>query len=91
MAGQIARNGRTVTVEIPEDMPRKANLSVGDPVEWTLTPSGDVSLHAPGYADALAVEERYEEWACAEIRRGIAEVDAGNTVSHEKVVDWLRS
>ncbi len=35
MATQIARKGRAVTVEIPEDLLRKANLSVGDAVEWT--------------------------------------------------------
>ena len=42
-------------------------------------------------ADASAVEEGYEEWACAEIRKGIAAADAGKTISHEKVVEWLRS
>ena len=91
MATQISRVGDSVTVEIPEDLLRKANLSVGDPVEWTLTPSGALALRAPGNADAPVVEDGYEEWACAEIRKGIAEAEAGNTVSHEKVIDWLRS
>lgn len=43
MATQIARIGDTVTVEIPEDLLRKANLAVGDPVEWTLTPTGTLA------------------------------------------------
>ena len=91
MATQIARKGRTVTVEIPEDLLRKANLSVGDAVEWTLTPNGALALRAPNSADAPAAEEDYEEWARAEIRKGIAEAEAGKTVSHERVVAWLRS
>jgi antitoxin component of MazEF toxin-antitoxin module len=32
MATQIVRVDGAVTVEIPEDLLRKANLSVGDPV-----------------------------------------------------------
>ena len=41
--------------------------------------------------DAASLEDGYEEWACAEIRRGISAADAGRTISHEKVVEWLRS
>jgi hypothetical protein len=48
MATQIARVGGTVTVEIPEELLRQANLAVGDPVEWTLTPEGSLALYAPG-------------------------------------------
>jgi antitoxin component of MazEF toxin-antitoxin module len=47
MSRQIARIGGTATVEIPEDLLRRANLSVGDPVEWTLTPAGTLSLLTP--------------------------------------------
>ena len=32
-----------------------------------------------------------EEWQLREIRAGIAELDAGKGVTHEKVSKWLRS
>jgi antitoxin component of MazEF toxin-antitoxin module len=91
MATQIARIGGTATVEIPEELLRRANLSIGDPVEWTLTPSGALALRTPNCADESAMEEGYEEWALAEIQAGLAEAEAGQTVPHEKVVEWLRS
>lgn len=91
MATQIARIGSTATVEIPEELLRRANLSVGDPVEWTLTPSGALALRTPNCVDESAVEEGYEEWALAEIQAGLAEAEAGQMVPHEKVVEWLRS
>lgn len=91
MATQIARVGGAVTVEIPEELLRLANLSVGDPVEWRLTSTGSLSLRTPNDADEPAVEDGYEEWKLKEIQAGLAEAEAGNTVSHEKVADWLRS
>ena len=91
MATQIARIGGTVSVEIPEDLLRQANLSVGDSVEWTLTSAGALALRAPHAADASAAEGGYEEWKLAEIQAGLAEAEAGETVPHEKVIDWLRS
>ena len=91
MATQIARIGNAVTVEIPEDLLQKANLAVGDPVEWTLTPRGELALRAPGSAVEPAVEEGYEDWKLTEIETGLAEAEAGETVPHEKVVAWLRS
>jgi len=91
MATQIARVGGTVTVEIPEELLRQANLSVGDPVEWVVTSSGALALRGPHAADVSEVEDGYEEWKLAEIQAGLAEAEAGETVPHEKVVDWLRS
>jgi len=91
VATQIARIGNAVTVEIPEDLLQKANLAVGDPVEWTLTPRGELALRAPGGAVEPAVEEGYEEWKLAEIETGLVEAEAGETVPHEKVAAWLRS
>jgi predicted transcriptional regulator len=91
MATQIARIGRTVAVEIPEDLLRKANLAVGDPVEWSLTASGELSLRTSDKVAEPAEEAGYEEWKLAEIRAGIAEADAGETVPHEQIADWLRS
>jgi antitoxin component of MazEF toxin-antitoxin module len=91
MATQIARVGGTVTVEIPEELLSQANLAVGDPVEWTLTPAGFLALRPPHSADESDVEVGYEEWKLAEIQAGLAEAEAGETVPHEKVTDWLRS
>ena len=91
MATQIARIGGAATVEIPEELLRQANLAVGDPVEWSLTTTGALALRTPFCADESAVEEGYEEWKLAEIQAGLAEAEAGDTVSHKKVVHWLRS
>ena len=91
MATQIARIGGTATVEIPEELLRRANLSVGDPVEWTLTPTGALALRAPNCADESIMEEGYEEWARQEIEAGLADIEAGRTVSGEKVLEWVRS
>ena len=91
MATQIARIGGMATVEIPEELLRRANLSVGDPVEWVVTSTGALALRTPKIADEPAVEDGYEKWARQEIHAGLAEAEAGETVSHEKVVHWLRS
>jgi antitoxin component of MazEF toxin-antitoxin module len=91
MATQIARIGGTVAVDIPEKLLRQANLAVGDPVEWTLTSSGTLALRAPHSANEPVVEDGYEEWAHQEIEAGFAEAEAGETVPHERVVEWLGS
>jgi predicted transcriptional regulator len=91
MATQIACIGGTATVEIPEELLRRANLSVGDPVEWNLSPTGSLSLRTPQPADESAVEEGYEEWKLQEIDAGLAAIEEGRSVSGEKVFDWLRS
>lgn len=91
MATQIARIDGAITVEIPEELLRKANLSVGDPVEWKLTATGELALRAPHGTETPAAETGYEEWKLKEIQAGLAEAEAGETVPHEKVADWLRS
>jgi len=91
VSAQIARIGNTIAVAIPEDLLRKANLAVGDEVEWALTPSGSLALRSPHGIEESAASAGYEEWKLAEIREGLAEAEAGETVPHEKVVDWLRS
>jgi len=92
MATQIIRTGGAIAVEIPEDLLRQANLEVGDPVEWTLTETGDLALQTtvepdnhPGSA------EGYEEWKMREIAAGFADLDAGNGVDGERVKEWLSS
>ena len=91
MATQIARIGGTVTVEIPEELLRRANLAVGDAVEWSLTPAGSLALRTPNSAEDSDVEEGYEEWKLAEIQAGLDEIEAGKWVSGEKVREWVQS
>ncbi len=91
MATQIARKGSAVTVEIPEDLLRKANLSVGDAVEWTLTPAGSLALRGPRHAGTEQLADGYESWKQEEIQAGFAEIDGGEDAPNEKVIEWLRS
>ena len=42
-------------------------------------------------AEAIAAYVASVEWQLGEIQAGIAELDAGESVSHEKVSKWLRS
>ncbi len=91
MATQIARIGRTVAVEIPEELLRQANLAVGDPVEWTLTPAGTLALRLPRQNTDSCSEDGYEEWARQEIEAGFAEIKAGQWASGEKVLEWAQS
>jgi len=91
MATQIARKGRTVTVEIPEDLLRKANLSVGDAVEWKLTPTGSLALRSSRHGRAEKPADGYEDWKQQEIQAGFSEIEAGESAPNKKVIEWLRS
>jgi RHH-type transcriptional regulator, rel operon repressor / antitoxin RelB len=42
-------------------------------------------------AEAIAAYVEAEEWQLGEVQAGIAELDVGRTVSHEKVWKWLGS
>ncbi len=42
-------------------------------------------------AEAIAAFVDSEEWQLGEIQAGIAELDSGHTVSHEKVAKWLKT
>jgi predicted transcriptional regulator len=42
-------------------------------------------------AEAIARYVESEEWQLGEIQGGLAELDAGRGVSHEKVAKWLNS
>jgi RHH-type transcriptional regulator, rel operon repressor / antitoxin RelB len=42
-------------------------------------------------AEAIAAFVESEEWQLGEIQAGIAELDSGQPVSHEKVSKWLKS
>jgi antitoxin component of MazEF toxin-antitoxin module len=44
MATQIVRVGKTLTVEIPEELALQAELAPGEPVEWILNGSGSIAL-----------------------------------------------
>ena len=91
MPTQIARKGQAVTVEIPEDLLRKANLSVGDAVEWTLTPTGSLALRSSRDANAEKTTDNYDAWTQQEIQAGFSEIDSGESAPNEEVIEWLRS
>jgi RHH-type rel operon transcriptional repressor/antitoxin RelB len=42
-------------------------------------------------AEAITTYVESEEWQLGEIQAGIAELDSGQTVTHEKVSKWLKS
>ena len=42
-------------------------------------------------AEAIVAYVESEEWQLGEIQAGIAELDSGREVSHEKVSKWLKS
>src|SRR5438552_14574640 len=42
-------------------------------------------------AEAIAAYVESEEWQLGELHAGIAELDSGEEVSHERVSKWLRS
>jgi predicted transcriptional regulator len=42
-------------------------------------------------AEAIAAYVQAEEWQLGEVQQGLKELDAGQTVSHERVSTWLRS
>jgi RHH-type transcriptional regulator, rel operon repressor / antitoxin RelB len=42
-------------------------------------------------AEAIAAYVATEEWQLGEIHEGIADLDSGAQVSHEKVEKWLRT
>ena len=90
MTTQIARKGSTVTIEIPEELLREARLSVGDSVEWRLTPAGTLILHGH-VMDSKQVEDDYEKWKLGEIEAGLVEFEAGESIPGDVVNEWLRS
>jgi len=42
-------------------------------------------------AEAIAAYVESEEWQLGELQAGIAELEAGQEVSHEKVMKWLKT
>ncbi len=42
-------------------------------------------------AEAIAVYVEQEEWQLGEIQAAVRELDAGQSVSHEKAATWLKS
>jgi predicted transcriptional regulator len=42
-------------------------------------------------AEAIAAYVEQEEWQLGEIQAAVGELDAGQSVSHEKVATWLKS
>ena len=42
-------------------------------------------------AEAITADGNAEEWRLCELDAGLAEIDAGQTVSHERIAKWLNS
>lgn len=42
-------------------------------------------------AEAIAAYVDVEAWQLGEMKAGLAELEGGNTISHEKVAKWLKS
>jgi RHH-type rel operon transcriptional repressor/antitoxin RelB len=42
-------------------------------------------------AEAIAIYVESEEWQFGELQAGMAELESGQEVSHEKVSKWLKS
>jgi len=42
-------------------------------------------------AEAIAAYVEAEEWQLGEVQAGVAELDSGQQVNHEKVAKWLSS
>jgi antitoxin component of MazEF toxin-antitoxin module len=79
MTTRIVRVGNTLTVEIPEELLVQASLPVGEPVEWIANGTGSIALVSP------------DSWEHRHIRAGMADLEAGERVANERVVEWLDS
>ena len=79
MTTRIVRVGNTLMVEIPEELVTEASLPVGEPMEWVHNGAGGLSL-----VSTDSPEHRH-------IRAGLSELEEGNGVSHERVLEWLDS
>lgn len=79
MTTRIVRIGNTLSVEIPEELVTEASLPVGEPVEWISNGDGTISL-----VPQDSPEHRH-------IRAGLAELAAGQSISNERVMEWLDS
>lgn len=71
----------TVTIRIP----RKLKSRLNKLAESTARSRSWLAAHA------LEIYVEDQEWQIAEIRKGIADMEAGRIVSHKKVSRWLRS
>jgi predicted transcriptional regulator len=79
MTTRIVRVGKTLTVEIPEELLAQAELPIDEPVEWVANGCGSIALVSS------------DSWEHRHIRAGLAELEAGKGISNERVVEWLDS
>jgi antitoxin component of MazEF toxin-antitoxin module len=79
MTTRIVRVGNTLSVEIPEELVVEASLPVGEPVEWVSNGDGTISL-----VPHDSPEHRH-------IRAGLSESAAGQSISNDRVMEWLNS
>jgi RHH-type transcriptional regulator, rel operon repressor / antitoxin RelB len=71
----------SITIRIPRALKNRLNKLAGSTARtrsWLA-------------AQALEVYVHDQEWQIAAIRRGMAEIDAGRGVPHQRVVRWLRT
>jgi len=79
MTTRIVRVGNTLMVEIPEELVAQAALPVGEPLQWVPNADGSIAL--------VSTESREH----MQIRAGLSELEAGKSISHERVLAWLDS
>ncbi len=97
MANQLVRVGNTVTVEVPAELLAETGLEPGDSVEWVKSANGNLflvageNLHSEIKLASQALASEDEAEVLAHIRAGMADFEAGRSVSHEKVTAWLDS
>jgi RHH-type transcriptional regulator, rel operon repressor / antitoxin RelB len=71
----------SVTIRIPRSLKNRLE-------KLAESTSRDLGWHVARALD-LYIED--QEWQIAEIRKGMAQIDAGLVVPHKKVARWLRS
>jgi len=71
------------TITVPLDSTVQAGLA--ELAEARKQPISDVA------ADIIAMHVDRENWERQQILQGLAELDAGQGVAHERVVEWLES
>ena len=98
---KIVRVGNALAVEVSEELLAQTGLSAGEAVEWVLEDGGRLHLvrsplrivaelegssrisGIPGFQDQDSVR--------AQVQAGLADMHAGRSVSHARVVAWLDS
>lgn len=81
--GCILRGKMTETISVPIDS--DVNRRLDTLAEQTHRSKSVIA------AEAISAFVDLEEWQLNEARAGVADADAGRTVGHDEVVQWVRS